>query len=71
MRKKLIVAAVSLAAFTFLLLSFGVSQTGLFHLPLKTPEKNFDEAVGVDETAKWKLVGNVSVRIGSVSRLGT
>lgn len=69
MRKKLIVAAVSLAAFTFLLLSFGVSQTGLFHLPLKTPE-NFDEAVEVDEAAKWKLVGNVSVRIGSVSSLG-
>ncbi len=69
MRKKIIATAVSLLLFVFVLVSFGVSHTGLFYLPTKIPDKIFDETKNGD-LEKWKLIGNISVRNGSISRLG-
>ncbi len=73
MRKKIIAIAISVVALS-ILISLGASSTGLFYLNPKFSEKDFDAGETENEDEKefrWKLVGNISIKIGDVSRLGT
>lgn len=62
--KKILAVAVCIAAIVTMAVSFGVSTTGLFHAPVL-----LDDQTSEDKKARWELLGNVSVRLGGVSRL--
>jgi len=69
MKKKIVAAAVSALLILVVVASLGVSNTGLFHLSGIQREPSLEEETL--EKNKWDLVGNVSVRRGGVSDLGT
>ena len=67
MKKKILTIFVSLFVLFVILISFGSSYTGLFYSP-KIQDSKHSEIIE-EEKVKWKMVGNVSVKLGEVSNL--